>query len=231
MVSTVSFGSTYKVNNSNKEAFKAFSEFAGKKEKEQGVSLSLKDSMSPKYPYNYYAEHTLIVPDEMDSEVEAYCANNGIEFRKYETKDLLNPNAIIKRISQPEEGYRLVNINAEKLAEFANKQDTNFEHCRSDYEEYYSDSVQNMLRNGDEFPTSTLYINPLNGLDSLCGYVSRNGNSPEKFNENQLIFTLNQQTNKPDHCVCFALKDLGIKNIPMYVNDDTYKACKLLGLL
>ena len=52
--------------------------------KKTGKSISqLKDDMSNKYPYTYIASYTLACPDEMDSEVETYCANMGIQYKKF----------------------------------------------------------------------------------------------------------------------------------------------------
>ena len=39
-----------------------------------------------------------------------------------------------------------------------------------------------------------------------------------------------QRTNQPDHCTYFALKDLGMDKIPVYVNKQSYEAGRILGL-
>lgn len=236
MVSTVSFKSTYKVNNQNPDAFSKFQKlahqtYAQNKELGTGVKIGLKDKFVPSRGYgkfNYYAIQTLIVPDSMDSDIETFCANNGISYRKYETPDLLNPQSVISRIDYAPDGYRKVHVDAKKLEELAKKQDSNLEHCRSDYDKYYSDKVDTMLRCGDKIPATTLVIQNHSGNEDLRRYINRFG--VNNLNENQLFIDFNQKTNNPDHCVYFAFKDMGINKIPIYVDNQSFEAGHILGL-
>lgn len=232
MISSISFKGTYKVNNENMDAFYKFQKYAGSKEFEDGVSTKFRDKINKRGIngcYDYFAEQTLIVPDSMDNEVETFCANNGIKYTKYETKDLLNPQTIDERIEYPPVGYRKVEVDTEKLEKLIQNQQNNIDHCQSDYNKYYKDKVENMLRDGSSFPATTLTIYPRFGsIDDLKHYVDNYG--PDRLNENQVIIDFNQETDNPDHCVYFALRDMGLNKVPVYVDDATYEAGSALGL-
>ena len=236
MISKVSFGSTYKVSNDNPASFPKFRDFAHQtyalhKELNTGVKIGLKDKFIQNGGYDdfiYKAEQILIVPDSMDIDVETYCANNGINYKKIDTKDLLNPETITSRIAYAPDGYRKVNVDAEKLEELAKKQDSNLKHCRSDYDKYYSDKIDTMLKSGDKIPATTLVIQNHSGNENLSRYVNKFG--VNNLNDGQLFIDFNQKTNSPDHCVYFALKDMGINKIPVYVDKQSFEAGNILGL-
>ena len=231
MISQVSFAGTYKVNNQNPDSFSKFQTYALNKELEDGVKASLKDKIIPRGSFgsfDYKAEQTLIVPDYMDCDVETFCANNGISYKKYDTQDLLNPKSITSRIAYAPKGYRKVNIDVEKLEELAKNQNSNLDHCRSDYDKYYFDSVDTMLRNGDKIPTTTLTIQNPSGNEDLRRYVDRFG--ANRLNDEQIFIDFNQKTDDPDHCVYFALRNVGIDKIPVYVDSQSYEAGSILGL-
>ena len=237
MVSTVSFKGTFKVNNQDPVSFSKFQKFAHQtyaesKESENGVKIGFKDKFVSKdgfENFDYKAEQTLIVPDSMDTDVETFCANNGISYKKYETLDLLNPEKITSRIAEAPKGYTKVNVDVEKLKRLAENQDSNIKHCRSDYDKYFSDKVDTMLRCGEVIPVTTLMIYDHNAdNESLKRYVHRFG--VNNLNKNQVFVDFNQRTDNPDHCVYFALKDMGMKKIPVYVDDKSYQAGTILGL-
>jgi len=231
MISPVSFLGTYKVNNQNPEKFSKFQKYALDKELEDGVKTSLKDEIIPKgdfLNFDYRAEQTLIVPDYMDYDVETFCANNGIKYKKYDTKDILNPNSVMSRIAEAPQGYKTVKINAKKLEELAEKQNSNLDYCKYDYEEYYMDKIDTMLRNCKKIPATTLVINNLSGNEDLKDYINNYG--IEYLHNGQLLTCFNQKTDNPDHCIYFALKDMGVEDIPVYVDKESYEAGRLLGL-
>ncbi len=230
MNNIVSFGSTYKVSNQNNKNFVGFQQLCVDKRMNEGVAVDFKDSMSSKPPYNYSVTYTMVAPDDMDNEIETYCANNGIQFTKLTNKELLSPSRIDSSIAAPEKDYKLVKINAKKVEELAKTQETNLEHCEKDYKQYYDKQVDFMLKSGNDIQTSTLYINP-NGsqVEDTLDYISKYG--ADNLNKDQIIIDFAQRTSDPDHCVFFALKDAGFENIPVYVNDDTYKLANALGLI
>ena len=231
MVSQVSFAGTYKVNNQNREAFAKFQKYSNEQTINTDVKAGLKDEIIKKQGFgnfDYKAEQTLIVPDCMDLDVETFCANNGISYKKYDTKDLLNPASITSRIAQAPKDYMTVRVDVKKLEELAKNQSSNLEHCKSDYNEYYQDRVDTMLKNGDEIPATTLSIYSPSGNEDLKRYVDNYGSN--NLNDNQIFIDFEQKTNNPDHCTYFALEDIGIDKVPVYVDATTYEAGNILGL-
>ena len=231
MISPISFTSTYKVSDHDNIKLYKFQQFALDKESEMGVKAISSGKFIKRAnsaTYDYKPEQTLIVPDYMDCDVEKFCANNCISYTKYDTKDLLDPKHIAARIACPKGGYRVVQVDAKKLEELAQNQESNFEHCRSDYDKYYTDSVDTMFRKNREVPASTLVINNPSGNKNLWRYVNVYG--VNRLNDEQVMFDFVQKTDDPDHCVYFALKDMGLEKIPVYVDSQSYEAGKILGL-
>ena len=85
-----------------------------------------------------------------------------------------------------------------------------------------------MLRSGDEIPATTLTIHDPSGNEDLRRYVNRFG--ADRLNNEQIFIDFNQKTDDPDHCVYFALRDMGIDKIPVYVDSQSYEAGSILGL-
>ena len=221
MVSSISFTSTYKVNNRNIRQFSDFQNYVCTKESERGVKAILKDEIiKGKSGTDYRAQQTLIVPDYMDLSVEMYCMCKNIKYKKYYTQDLLNPKKIKSRIMEAPEGFRKVNVDVEKLEELAKNQNSNLDHCRSDYNKHYSDGVDTMIKSGDEFPATTLHINSGSDNEDLRRYVKKFG--VKNLNDGQIFIDFDQRTNNPDHCVYFALKDMGMEKVHVYVDNKNY---------
>ena len=236
MVSPISFTSTYKVNNYNRDfgAFSEFQHYAYEKENvNENVNTVLKDKIIEKYnsdgyKFEYKAELTLDVPDYMDSDVETFCANNGIEYKKYSYNDTERLSKMYTKIEPAPQGYQTVYIDVEKLDELLKNQDSNYEHCRNNYDEYFSKNIDLMIKCDDKIPASTLAIYSPSGNNELRNYVKLF--DTENLNENQVAIYFVQQSDNPDHCIYFAFKDLGAEKIPVYVNKDSYEAGKILKL-
>ena len=85
MISPITFAGSYKTDNKNQETFKKFEKYAFNKEFKPGVSITYKMRKAEdfeSFDYRNQKEIILTVPDEMDSDVEKYCARHGIEFTK-----------------------------------------------------------------------------------------------------------------------------------------------------
>ncbi len=235
MVTNISFTSTYKVSNQNNgyDRFSSFQDLALEKECEKGVKADLKDYFDTTNPYgysNYVAQYTLIVPDNMDHEIEQYCLYNNIKYSKATHKELLDINSIQRRIQEPKDGMTLVKVNTQKLKKLLYEQYSNIEHCKSDYKKYYKEPVDFMLKSGDEIPATTLSIIPDSAnIDDAINYVKKFG--IDLIDPGVFFVSLEQRTDKPDHCVFFALQNLGMKNIPVYMDINTYKIANALGIL
>ena len=225
MVSKVSFGSTYKVqyNSADKksdfEKFQAFGDYPHT----EGSIMTIKDKFTG---YNYSAERMLIVPDEQDKDVEAYCKRYGIEFTKRTNDELLNPQNIRYRIEEPRKGYIQVDLDVDKFEEVLGRaSDSNVKHCEEDYKKYFKKETDFVLKSGKPFPTSTLFIdsNIYSGFDRFVDLYGAKNVHPR-------IDFAQVSPDYHDHAMYFALKDLGMKKIPVYVNENSYNVGHKLGL-
>ena len=185
--------------------------------------------------FKYKAEQTLIVPDSMDLDVEMYCANRGIKYKKITTGDLLQLESIKSRIEKAPAGYHKVYVDADKLEELSTNQSSNLDYCREMYNKHFSDEVDTIIKSGDKILATTLFINPEEGYfefgkgnKHLKKYVETFG--VERLNKDQIGLYFAQRTNQPDHCTYFALRDLGMGKIPVYVNNQNLETGKILGL-
>ena len=232
MINPISFGSTYKVSTNSKDneviAFDKFQELCEIVHSERKGSTKYEDKVEKKYPYNWSATQTLVVPESLDRDVERYCALHGITFTKIFTHKLLRPENIFSRIQPAPKDKVLAYVNTKKLDKLIEKQSSNFAHVKSDYEDYFNRKTDLALKSGDKFATSTLYINPKDGSEDALKYIIKNG--ANALNDNSMTIWLNQETFDPDHCMYFAMKDLGIKSIPVYLDKESYAIGNALGL-
>ncbi len=235
MISNVSFGSTFKVNNkeNNFQKFQQFGEYASEIENNPNVTVQFEDKFNIKDPYfgtfDYKAGYTVIAPDEKDIDIETYCQNNGIKFHRYNTEDLTSPEGILKRIKPAPKGYIRAMVDVDKLSELLKNQNSNFQHCEKDYQNYYKEQTDIMLKNGNPISAPTLYINSYNSKEEMLEYINKFGS--DNLNENSLFIDLAQTTSDPEHCLYFAMKDLGFEQIPVYVNKDSYEMGQALGII
>lgn len=232
MISPVSFGSTYKLQPINDDA-KA-------KGYQQVMSYCDKNHISNKEEYThqynkqsglyYFAlTSTIVAPDNKDEKIEKILNNYGINFYKLDSKEITKPLKIESRIAPPQEGYKLAKVNSERISEYLKEQNGNFEHCEKDYNKFYKEDTDFMLKSGDVIIAPTLYITPSDNKDALTEYVNVFGS--DNLNPGAVFFDLGQRSDYPDHCMYFAFKDAGMKNIPVYLDKDSYDVAKVLGLL
>ncbi|MCR5265381.1 MAG: hypothetical protein K6E29_02155 [Cyanobacteria bacterium RUI128] len=229
-MNSVSFGSTYKINNNNYPQHTGpIMDFCDKNDLEYCSKTEVSEIKKHSIP-KYKASTTIIAPDSKDSLVETFLANKGIKFNKLDTKELLNKSKIQARVESAPKDMKLVTVDAKKLEELIYNQDTNIGYCENTYKNYYKDGVNLMIRSGDKLPATTLYITPTGeSTDDAVNYIKRFGK--DRLNEDQLSFMFTQRTDDPDQCMYFGMKDLGMDKVPMYVNKDTYKIADALGLL
>ena len=228
-MNTVSFGSTYKISDktANFEKNKDVCEFCERNELEWCSKTEGKGGYFdvPDFRTNM----TIIAPDAKDNMIEAYLANKGIKFKKLDTQELMKKSKILSRIEDAPKGKKLVEIDVKKLEELLPKQDTNIKYCESNYNDYYKDSVNSMLRSGDKITATTLYIAPTGeSVDDTINYVKNFG--ADRLNTDQVSLYFEQKTDDPDHCVFFGLRDAGLDKVPVYVDNGTHKLGKALGL-
>jgi len=247
MLSPISFSGTFKVTNqypntnSKLNMFKNFAQTIYKTNngvnvvsKKEIIQKSYEGPLEPRY------EETLIVPDKLDKDIEQFCTERGIKFEKLYTHDLLDSRKISKRIKEAPKGYRKVEVDSKKLEEFAKSQKNNIQTCKSYYDCCCKDSVDAMLREGSDFGTTILRIEPTEecftfgdyGIETLKQYAAHYGIN--HLNQDlcgvYLIGTEDDQYYDISKYTYFGLENTGMDKIPVYVDNITYKAGLALGL-
>lgn len=231
-MNSVSFGSTFKIKD-NKQNYLNDCKIMDFCEKNDLEYSSKTELVKPAKSYFdepiYNVSTSIIAPDNKDGFVETYLANKGINFKKLSTKDLFDKTKIESRVKEPPKDMKLVKVDVEKLDKILQNQSNNIEYCEENYNDYFKDSVDLMIKSGDKIPATTLHINPTGeSVEDSVDYIHKFG--ADRLNDDQLILMFNQSTDDPDHCMFFGMKDLGMDKVPVYVNKDTYELGSALGL-
>ena len=221
-LSSVSFGSTYKIN-------QQYSQRNG-----GSMDILFEHCEDKRIPHDILYDDksisaTIVSPDNADKDIETMCARLGINFKKYSTEQLINPTAVMHRIMRPPKGKRMVTIDADKFEKLAASQENNIKHCENDYKKYYSPRTNFMLKRGSEIPATSVYINPVSGKDNMIEYIEHFGK--DKINPSSIFIDFEQRTNDPDHCMYFAMRDAGMTEIPVYMDQDSYEVANALGIV
>lgn len=231
-MNSVSFGSTFKIRDNKHDYVNNYKimDFCEKNDLEYGSKTEI---IKPAKNYHdvpmYTVNTTIIAPDHKDAFVESYLANKGVSFKKLSTTDLLDKTKIEERIQDAPKNMQLVNLDVEKLEQILQNQSNNIEYCEDNYNNYYKDRVNSLIKSGDKIPATTLYINPAgDSVEGSIDYINNFGT--DRLNDNQFVLMFNQSTDEPDHCMFFGMKDLGMDKVPVYVNKDTYQLGHALGL-
>ena len=226
MISAVSFGSTYKINHpfatlTSKKMDATYDLLDKCEQRRIRTSETMKaDSMSV----------TIVSPDCLDSYIETLCANRGIEFKKITNDELMDKDMILSRVQKAPEKMIKAKINAKKFEKLVSQHpESNIKYCQKEYDRYFEDATNFMLKKGSKFPATTMYITTSMDKEDAILYKQMNG--VENFNKNSIQFNFAQRTNDPDHCVYFAMKEAGIKNIPVYMSQDTYDLAKAFEII
>ncbi len=232
MISPISFGGTYIASSKNNgySKYSNFRDYAIEKEITNGVDIAYKSEPDEDYQFAVNEYCTIVAPDSLDSEIELFCKYNGINYKKMTNEELLDPFGIENRIEGPKTGMRIAKVNAKKLNKLIKNQTTNLDHCKEDYNKYYRNKVDFMIKSGQSIPVTTLSITPSTGyMDDVLEYIDKFG--AENLNKDQLFVDFIQRTDDPDHCVYFALSKLGMKDIPIYIDGGSFKIARALGIL
>ncbi len=228
MIPSVSFGSTYKVssNDNYRTDYNKFSLFASN----QYSGHTKIDMHRDNFTFEPYSTCTVLVPDALDYDIESYCETNGINYKKHTFGDLFKPENIQRRIKEPKDGKTIAYMDVERLGELIARQDNNLKQCRRDYYSKYRESVDYILKSGDKIDTTELCITPKRNYnkDSAASFIQKYGfsNLPCMF---ELDFMRDMDSHA--HCMVIAFNELGMKEIPVYVDKNTNKLGESLGLL
>ncbi|MCD7878576.1 MAG: hypothetical protein LUG16_01425 [Candidatus Gastranaerophilales bacterium] len=160
---------------------------------------------SPGYSIAYYS-----IPNQDDNLLETYCANRGIEFKKTKDNYCSDKEILTARVkpSQNQGKYIFTTINAEKLNEL----------LAETLDEDSSGNAKDILENSDKYKTNSFlgnsYMIPAPVIILKAEDDSIKGAS---FAENPETY--------------FSLKEQGIQDIPVLIDDDTQEICEKYGLL
>ena len=240
MISNISFLGTYKVNSKAQDSIQKFNSFShyaiSKSNPKRGLYTYFKDGFGihPRNSFGHWEELTLIVPDRMNADVEKFCTDKGIKFKKLENSYLLSPKTIKKRIIPAPEGYTLVDVDVEKLEKLAKNQDSNLEYCQNCYDNFTKRYADFTLKKGNKFFTAALSINGRCGAENLIDYIEKFG--IKNFDNDQILVKLarikisGETYPSPNDSLYFALKNLGMKKVPIYVDQESLAIGQKLGL-
>ena len=121
----------------------------------------------------------------------------------------------------------MVTLKADKLEELLKSQDSNYDHCKYTYENYFKDDTMDMLKSGEKIPAMKIAITE-NMADDVLDYIDKFG--ADKLNKDSLIIDFLQTVDEPNHCLYFAMKELGMNEMPVCVGYRTYDIGRKLGL-
>ena len=240
MISPIAFHGTYKVYNRQYEGIGDYFELmrrcedSGIKTKMDFINYSKEGSIPVVDGQEVISTVTIVAPDAYDKHIEAFCKISGIKFKRLNQDELLDHKNIIERtIKEPKDNptTKIVLVNAKKLEELNRKQTIgNYDQVRKDYKKYFKSETDFNLKSGDEIVAPTLFLNPnmAGGFKGAMEFIDRFG--AENLNENSLFVDFVQMTDEPDHCMYFAMKDIGMKKIPVCVDKKTYELGSKIGL-
>ncbi len=221
MINSVSFGSTYKVN---------LSENKGNITNYYSV-MDYCDTMDVPHQQSFTrsfeeSSNTIIAPDKMDKYLETYMINKGINFHKLDSERLMNPIFIKSRVKSAPKGKYKVDLDVERFEELIKRTESNYEHCKSNYDNYYKETLDTAIKSGNMIPAVTMSLIPI--ISDMPDFIKRYGT--ELIDENMLSVDFNMSEFTEDSSMYFAMKDAGMKKIPVYVDKDTFKLGEMFKL-
>ena len=233
MISPVSFGSIYRINtNNNSNPNQKF--FCNKvsdyceQRKIPYTEISNYDISYPARNEKFYKRTTVFAPDKKDNDFESYLAGHGIEYKKYSQEEVLQPSWVMSRVERAPEDFRTVVIDSEKLENILIcQEDNNFGTTKSLYKKAARKEALGMLKSLNKFPASTLYITTWENPDDTRNKIKSSG----KVENDSIVFNFEKTTDKPDNLIYFAMKEAGMKDIPVYMDEESYKTAQALGIV
>lgn len=229
----IPFTSTYKVSNCNnsKDEFLKFEDLCDNFEGKDNSAVWFEEDISSK-DLIWHKMYTLVVDDSKDSEVERYCANHGIKFSRYYKNQLSDIKQIQGRIKAPAGNLKLRKVNADRLFQVMRGQNTSIPEKKSGYKNGPKQRTERMIESGLEIPTSYLSIsNNDYRLSNDVALMNILENGLKGLKDNQISIDFIQLTNEPDDNMFYAFYDMGMKDIPLYMNKNTLEYAKALGIL
>ncbi len=230
MITPISFGSTYKISSNNKlpskqqmgyDILKRYCDAKWLPYNERTVY----NVKQPYGPSTFNMDLVIVAPKNEDKRIEKMASESGVGFKKLHTESLLDPKEITERVQDAPTGFKKAVVDAKKLETLLLKQDcNNLKKVKAEYNKTHKKQAKFIILSGEGIPASTLYIS-----DSLSSAIKRNENDTTA--ENSLSINILKQTDMPDHCMYFAMRDAGMTEIPVYMNENSYKLAAELGIV
>ena len=233
MISKISFGSTYRACTCliSPEKLNEFREFAISLRENNRDTVEFGDCGKLHRIPKCNDSCILVVPDEMDEKVDDFCNKNNIKPDKCDTELYTIPDVILARIKNPPKGMRKVKVNSEELQKLTEKQRNNFKALKMLYDTRYKSKMKFLIESGMPISASTLKLELID-KDIQDNFEQSGGISIDNLPSRALYAKLNSLTKDDiEQYMYFAMQDFGIKEVPMYVNDETYKIANALGIL
>lgn len=180
----------------------------------------------------FFAYYTIFSPDEKDAALKSYMKTNGINYEQL-SPEMVTPEGIKERIKPAGFGHTLVYVDSEKIEELLKIQrDSNFQQAKKDYDRLFKGKSQLVLRSREEIEPPVLYVN-CNAYDgdpaTLKSYIDSFG--MESLGPSMIGFWQIQEGKDRDINMYYAMKDLGMKDIPVYLDRQSLENAQMLGLI
>jgi len=198
---------------------------------EYGGKMGIKFKPSEEFPDYFETECTLNVNDDRDLSVEEYCNQFGIVYKKIGSKEISSIDSLEKRIYKPEDmGLRLVKANSEKLEKLIGSQISNIDLCKEEYQHRFRDNVDFIFKSADKFLTTKIVVFAQKGLTREVLDEIQNSDSKD-IEDDKLYIYFGNESYEPDQCMYFGFQDLGMKKIPIYTDEISYRILNKLGVI
>lgn len=162
-----------------------------------------------------YATGTLYAPDCKDMDVETFCKIHGIQFTKIPSSPLISQRAVLSRCVLPKDcgDKKMALLDTKKFENaYMTSPFGNIQACEDMYATQYASQIHDVISSGEEITVPELYING-----------PSEGRLPASF-------VFNQTDNEANHCLYFAMKNIGMTKVPVAVDRHTYEVGCELGL-
>ena len=172
---------------------------------------------------------TINAPEEKDVDIETICANRGIKFIKKSAEDIKDIEGIKKRLKTPYT-KQIIYVDAKRLEEIAKEQHSNLAECREKYENGSKEIAMDRIESGNPLYLPTLNIAPCassedEAIEDLQDYGS------DFIPPVSYYIDLDRYSKDGNENLFFAMQELGMKNVPVYIEPENYELIKAMDLI
>lgn len=231
----ISFGSNYRayvLPNSDKNERQGMLElvdFCQENEIPHEVNYSYKKKTGLIQGLDITTITTINAPQDKDIDIETICANRGIKFIKKGAEDIKDVEAIKKRIKTPYT-KQIVYVDAQRLEEISKEQHSNIKEAREKYENGGNQIAMDRIESGNPLQLPTLTIASCissddDAIEDLQDYGS------DFITPISYYMDLDPYSKDGNENLFFAMQELGMKNVPVYIDPKNYDLIKAMDLI